>query len=81
MDVMKLKEVKKLPDCIDGNKELVWKVQHDKWFKELMKKVECLLVMPWEGTMIECSLTAEEIHRKITDDLRKNFNMIIRDNS
>jgi len=43
---------------------------------ELLKEVECRLVMPWAGTIIENSFTAEQIHRKITDDLRTQFNQI-----
>ena len=46
--------------------------------KEIMKDVECRMLMIWEGTITKTDLGAIQLHTKIMDDMRERFNKIHR---
>lgn len=51
----------------------------NKCCEDLLVKVEYRLVVPWEGFLVSTDLDVKGMHRKISDDLRDQFNLIRRE--
>jgi len=67
---------KMIEQLLDEVKQLKAKLKEQA--KEIMKDVECRMLMIWEGTITKTDLGAIELHTKIMDDMRERFNKIHR---